>query len=119
MLFRDGDDTACKRACDRAKDGSQEMQGMLGRAFKASSVHPMRNTKQKKDDTQRGLPKVESHAVEVGAGWIRTGESSGKAAVRMSRTDPAFGLRMLTANRRRVARRSDEDVFAVIRNPVD
>jgi uncharacterized protein (DUF736 family) len=50
---------------------------------------------------------------------MRTGESSGKDYVSLSLHDPAFGPKKLYANLGRAAGQDDEDVFAVIWNPVD
>ena len=56
---------------------------------------------------------------EIGAGWLRTGETSGKEYVSLSLAAPEFGPRKLYANLGRAARQDDEDVFAVIWNPAD
>ena len=63
--------------------------------------------------------RVYSQAVEVGAGWIKTAESSGKDYVSLSLSDPAFGPKKLYANLGRAAGQDDENVFAVIWNPAD
>jgi uncharacterized protein (DUF736 family) len=63
--------------------------------------------------------RVSAGGVEVGAGWIRTGEISGKAYVSLSLTAPEFGPRTLYANLGRAAGQDDEDAFAVIWNPAD
>ena len=56
---------------------------------------------------------------EIGAGWVRTGETSGKEYVSLSLAAPEFGPRKLYANLGRAAGQDDEDVFAVIWNPAD
>lgn len=63
--------------------------------------------------------RVSAGGVEVGAGWIRTGEMSGKAYVSLSFAAPEFGPRTLYANLGRAAGQDDEDAFAVIWNPAD
>jgi uncharacterized protein (DUF736 family) len=57
--------------------------------------------------------------VEIGAGWIRRGESSGKEYVSLSFGQPEFGSRKLYANLGRAAGQDDDSVFAVIWNPAD
>jgi uncharacterized protein (DUF736 family) len=57
--------------------------------------------------------------VEIGAGWVRKGAMSGKDYVSLSLASPEFGPRKLYANLGRAAGQEDEDVYAVIWNPVD
>jgi uncharacterized protein (DUF736 family) len=63
--------------------------------------------------------RVYSQAVEIGAGWIKKGRTSGEEYVSLSLADPAFGPKKLYANLGRAAGQDDEDVLAVIWNPVD
>jgi len=56
---------------------------------------------------------------EIGAGWKRIGEVSGKEYVSLSLAAPEFGPRRLYANLGRAAGQDDEDVYALIWNPVD
>lgn len=56
---------------------------------------------------------------EVGGGWIKTGERSGKDYVSLSMAAPEFGPRTLYANLGRAAGQDDEDAFAIIWNPAD
>ena len=56
---------------------------------------------------------------EIGAGWIRRGENSGKDYVSLSIAAPEFGPRKLYANLGRAAGQDDPNVFAVIWNPAD
>ena len=63
--------------------------------------------------------RVLTKGYEIGAGWVRTGETSGKEYVSLSLAAPEFGPRKLYANLGRAAWQDDEDVFAVIWNPVD
>lgn len=74
--------------------------------------------KGKSSDAQPDF-RVLSQGVEVGAGWRRTGESSGKEYVSLSIAAPEFGPRKLYANLGRAAGQDDEDVYAVIWNPAD
>jgi uncharacterized protein (DUF736 family) len=62
--------------------------------------------------------RVLTQGIEVGAGWIRTGETSGKDYVSLSIAAPEFGPRRLYANLGRVPGEADE-TFAVIWNPYD
>ncbi len=63
--------------------------------------------------------RVLTQGVEIGAGWLRTGETSGKEYVSLSLAAPEFGPRKLYANLGRAAGQDDDDAFAVIWNPAD
>ena len=57
--------------------------------------------------------------VEIGAGWNRHSESSGRDYVSLSFAAPEFGPRRLHANLGRVPVSNDRDQFAIIWNPAD
>jgi uncharacterized protein (DUF736 family) len=63
--------------------------------------------------------RVTTKGFEIGAGWVRKGETSGKEYVSLSLAAPEFGPRKLYANLGRAAGQDDEDVFAVIWNALD
>lgn len=63
--------------------------------------------------------RVSAGGIEVGAGWIRRGEMSGKDYVSLSLAAPEFGPRRLYANLGRAAGQDDDDTFAIIWNPND
>lgn len=63
--------------------------------------------------------RVTAGGVEVGAGWVRRGESSGRDYVSLSLAAPEFGPRRLYANLGRAAGQDDDDAFAIIWNPAD
>jgi uncharacterized protein (DUF736 family) len=63
--------------------------------------------------------RIYSRKVEVGAGWIKTGQTSGEDYVSLNLADPAFGPKKLYANLGRAAGQDDKDVYAVIWNPTD
>lgn len=63
--------------------------------------------------------RVMAAGVEVGAGWVRRGETSGRDYVSLSLAAPEFGPRRLYANLGRAAGQDDEDAFAIIWNPAD
>jgi uncharacterized protein (DUF736 family) len=63
--------------------------------------------------------RVLTRGYEIGAGWMRKGETSGKDYVSLSLAAPEFGHRKLYANLGRAAGQDDDDVFAVIWNPAD
>ena len=63
--------------------------------------------------------RVVAAGVEIGAGWVRHGEVSGKDYVSLSLAAPEFGPRRLYANLGRAAGAEDDDVFALIWNPAD
>jgi uncharacterized protein (DUF736 family) len=72
----------------------------------------------KSGDTQPDY-RVLASGVEVGAGWVRRGEMSGKDYVSLSLAAPEFGPRRLYANLGRAAGQDDDDAFAIIWNPAD
>jgi uncharacterized protein (DUF736 family) len=74
--------------------------------------------RQKTSETQPDY-RVSAGGVEVGAGWIRKGEVSGKDYVSLSLAAPEFGPRRLYANLGRAAGQDDDDAFAIIWNPND
>ena len=63
--------------------------------------------------------RVYSSAVEIGAGWIKKGQTSGENYVSLSFADPAFGPRKLYANLGRAAGQDDGGVLVAIWSPVD
>jgi len=73
---------------------------------------------QKSADSQPDY-RVSAGGVEVGAGWVRRGELSGKDYVSLSLAAPEFGPRRLYANLGRAAGQDDDDAFAIIWNPAD
>jgi uncharacterized protein (DUF736 family) len=62
--------------------------------------------------------RVFSGEVEIGAGWMRRSEASGRDYVSLSLAAPEFGPRRLYTNLGRAAG-GDEDSFALIWNPAD
>ena len=62
--------------------------------------------------------RVMSQGIEIGAGWQRTGQTSGKPYVSLSISAPEFG-KTLYANLGRAAGQSDPDVYALIWSPQD
>jgi uncharacterized protein (DUF736 family) len=63
--------------------------------------------------------RVSAGGVEIGAGWLRRSETSGRDYVSLSLAAPEFGPRRLYANLGRAAGQDDDDVFAIIWNPAD
>lgn len=62
--------------------------------------------------------RVFSAGVEIGAGWIRKGEQSGRDYVSLALAAPEFGPRRIKVNLGRAAGQEDADVFALIWNAV-
>jgi uncharacterized protein (DUF736 family) len=62
--------------------------------------------------------RVYSGDVEIGAGWKRRSESSGRDYVSLALAAPEFGPRRLYANLGRASGEA-EDRFAIIWNPAD
>ena len=63
--------------------------------------------------------RVLSQGIEIGAGWVRTGQTSGKDYVSLSIAAPEFGAKTLYANLGRAAGQTDPDVYALIWSPQD
>jgi uncharacterized protein (DUF736 family) len=63
--------------------------------------------------------RVLSQGTEVGAGWLRTAQVSGKEYVSLSISAPELGPKALYANLGRAAGQTDPDVYALIWNPQD
>ena len=63
--------------------------------------------------------RVMSQGIEIGAGWLRTGQISGKEYVALSIAAPEFGSKTLYANLGRAAGQTDPNTFALIWNPQD
>lgn len=61
--------------------------------------------------------RVLSGGVELGGGWIRTGEVSQREYVRLAMSAPELGPRTLYANLGRAAGQDDDDAYAIIWNP--
>ena len=62
--------------------------------------------------------RVLSGETEIGAGWIRRSEASGRDYVSLSLAAPEFGPRRIYANLGRAAG-GEDDSFALIWNPAD
>jgi uncharacterized protein (DUF736 family) len=63
--------------------------------------------------------RVLAAGVELGGGWIRTGEVSEREYVRIAMSAPELGPRTIYANLGRAAGQDDVDTYAIIWNPGD
>lgn len=72
---------------------------------------------QKSSDSQPDY-RVVTDGIEIGAGWTRRSEASGRDYVSLSLAAPEFGPRRLYANLGR-APGGDENRFSLIWNPAD
>ena len=63
--------------------------------------------------------RVLTQGIEIGAGWTKRGETSGKDYVSLSLAAPEFGPKKLYANLGRAAGQDDESVYAMIWNPAE
>ena len=63
--------------------------------------------------------RVLTQGTEIGAGWSKKGETSGKDYVSLSLAAPEFGPKKLYANLGRAAGSDDYQLYAVIWNPAD
>ncbi len=61
--------------------------------------------------------RVLAQGVEIGAGWQRKGQTSGKEYVALSLAAPEFGAKTLYANLGRQAGQDAPNIFALIWNP--
>ena len=73
---------------------------------------------QKTSDSQPDF-RVVTEGVEIGAGWTRKSDTSGKDYVSLSIAAPEFGPSKLYANLGRAAGSENKDLYAVIWNPAD
>jgi uncharacterized protein (DUF736 family) len=98
----------------RAKDGSFAGQLKTLSVRADVSMHP----NQAKSSNSQPDYRVLCNGVEIGAGWNRRSEASGRDYVSLSLAAPEFGSRRIYANLARAAG-ADEDTFALIWNPAD
>ena len=63
--------------------------------------------------------RVLSQGIEIGAGWLRTGQISGKEYVALSIAAPELGPKPLYANLGRAAGQTHPDSYVLIWNPQD
>ena len=63
--------------------------------------------------------RVLTQGTEIGAGWTKKGETSGKDYVSLSLAAPEFGPKKLYANLGKAAGQDDEHLYALIWNPAD
>ena len=98
-----------------SRDG-QSFKGQLKTLSIRTDIEILPNAR-KTGDTQPDY-RVTAGGVEVGAGWLRKGETSGRDYVSLSLAAPEFGPRRLYANLGRAAGQ-DEDSFVIIWNPAD
>ena len=63
--------------------------------------------------------RVYSGNIDVGAGWRKKSKTSGEDYISLSLADPAFGPKKLYANLGHAAGQDDQDLYAVIWNPID
>lgn len=98
----------------RAANGS--FKGQLKTVSIRAEIQIVPNDK-KSSDVQPDY-RVLSGDVEIGAGWNRRSETSGRDYISLSLAAPEFGPRRLYANLGRAAGEG-EDRFAIIWNPAD
>ena len=99
----------------RSEDGS--FKGQLKTLSIRAEISIVANAR-KANDVQPDY-RVFSSDVEIGAGWNRRSEASGRDYVSLSLAAPEFGPRRLYANLGRAAGSEGDDRFAVIWNPAD
>jgi len=92
--------------------------GFVGqlKTFSIRAAIEIRTNGSKSGDVQRDY-RVYSEGVEIGAGWVRIGEASGKPFVSLTLAAPEFGPRRIYANLGRAAGQDSEDTYAIIWNP--
>ena len=99
-----------------AKDENGSFKGQLKTLSIKAEIAIVANDK-RTNDTQPHY-RVLSGDVEIGAGWNRRAESSGRDYVSLSLAAPEFGPRRLYANLGRAAG-EDDNRFAIIWNAAD
>lgn len=94
--------------------------GFVGqlRTLSIRAAIDIRRNRSKSADVQPDY-RIFSDGIEIGAGWIRVGEASGKTYISISLATPEFGPRRLYANLGRAAGQDDPDTYAILWNPVD
>lgn len=98
------------------KDESGAFQGQLKTLSIRTEISVAPNARKTSDSQPDYL--VLAGDVEIGAGWNRHSETSGKDYVSLSFAAPEFGPRRLYANLGRAA--GDDDArFAILWNPAD
>lgn len=98
------------------KDDKGTYMGQLKTLSIRAEITIQLNTR-KANDTQPDY-RVVSSDVEIGAGWNRHSETSGRDYVSLSLAAPEFGPRRLYANLGRAAG-DDDNRFAILWNPAD
>ena len=71
----------------------------------------------KEDDRQPDFRVFTEDRVEIGGGWNRVGQRSGRPYVSLTFAHPELGCGKLYANLGRAAGQDDEDVLAILWNP--
>ena len=100
-----------------AKDDNGTFKGQLKTLSIRAEISIVANAR-KTNDVQPD-DRVYSSDVEIGAGWNRRSEASGRDYVSLSLAAPEFGPRRLYANLGRAAGEADDGRFAIIWNPAD
>lgn len=72
----------------------------------------------KENDAQPDFRVYTEDRVEIGGGWNRTGKTSGKPYVSLTLSAPEFGPHKIYANLGRAAGQDDDDVMAILWNPI-
>ncbi|MEO0419458.1 MAG: DUF736 domain-containing protein [Pseudomonadota bacterium] len=72
----------------------------------------------KQTDAQPDYRIYTEDRVEIGGGWNRIGRNSGREYVSLTFAAPEFGPSKVYANLGRAAGQEDEDVMAILWNPV-
>ena len=99
------------------KDNDGRYTGQLKTISIKADIDIVPNTN-KTTDTQPDY-RVLTQGTEIGAGWTKKGEISGKDYVSLSLAAPEFGPKKLYANLGKAAGQDDDHLYAVIWNPAD
>jgi uncharacterized protein (DUF736 family) len=99
-----------------AKDENGSFKGQLRTLSIRAEISVVPNAR-KRNDVQPDY-RVVSGDVEIGAGWLRRSEASGRDYVSLSLAAPEFGPRRLYANLAQAADDRD-DRFVILWNPAD
>ena len=88
------------------------------RTLSIKAAIDVRRNHQKTGEVQPDF-RVWSDGIEIGAGWVRVSNSSGKPYVSLVLEAPEFGQRRLYANLGKAAGQDDPDTYAIIWNSMD
>lgn len=92
-------------------------EGTLATMSLKKRIRILPNT-EKQTDAQPDYRIYTEDRVEIGGGWNRVGRNSGREYVSLTFAAPEFGPSKVYANLGRAAGQNDDDIMAILWNPV-